>query len=125
MNLTSFVDVWKSYLLAGVDNGSRLRVRSEGNSGKRGGPPGDLFVFIQVRSHPKLRREGTTIHVEVQITYVDAILGSSVQVESSPVEQSQHHKTECVISQSGLLKRLRCFACEWALAALQKRTSFS
>ena len=68
---------------AGVDNGSRLRIRNEGNAGKRGGPPGDLFVFIQTRSNPKLRREGTTIHVDVQISYVDAILGSSVQVPAS------------------------------------------
>jgi len=65
---------------AGVDNGSRLRVRNEGNAGRKGGPPGDLFVFIQVRNNPKLRREGTTIHVDVDISYVDAILGTNVQV---------------------------------------------
>lgn len=72
------------WCFAGVDTSSRLRVRDEGNAGRRGGPPGDLFVFIQVRSHPKLRREGTTIHVDVQISYVDAILGCSVQVGFSP-----------------------------------------
>lgn len=37
---------------AGVDTDSRLRVREEGNSGRRGGPPGDLFVFITVKSDP-------------------------------------------------------------------------
>ena len=43
---------------AGVDSGSRLRVRGEGNAGKRGGASGDLYVFINVKEHPTLRREG-------------------------------------------------------------------
>jgi len=78
--------------IAGVDNGSRLRVRNEGNAGRKGGPPGDLFVFIQVRNNPKLRREGTTIHVDVDISYVDAILGTNVQVNfSCPSCQLRHH----------------------------------
>lgn len=65
---------------AGVDDGSRLRVRGEGNAGRRGGEPGDLYVFIGVRPHPKgLRREGTTVHSDIDISYVDAILGTSVQ----------------------------------------------
>ncbi|KAK9821578.1 hypothetical protein WJX81_006848 [Elliptochloris bilobata] len=65
----------------GVDDGSRLRVRGEGNAGRRGGEPGDLYVFIGVRPHPKgLRREGTTVHSDIDISYVDAILGTTVQV---------------------------------------------
>lgn len=71
-------------LHAGVDTGSRLRVRGEGNAGRKGGPPGDLYVFITSRSHPRLRREGTTIHADVEISYVDAILGSTVQVNGPP-----------------------------------------
>jgi molecular chaperone DnaJ len=65
---------------AGVDDGSRLRVRGEGDAGRRGGPPGDLYVFISVKPHPSLRREGTTVHSDVEISYVDAILGTTVQV---------------------------------------------
>ena len=38
----------------GVDSGSRLRVRGEGNAGRRGGPEGDLYVFISVRADPEL-----------------------------------------------------------------------
>lgn len=64
----------------GVDEGSRLRVRGEGDAGRRNGGPGDLYVFITVKSHPELRREGTTIHSDVEISYVDAILGTTVQV---------------------------------------------
>ena len=65
---------------AGVDSGSRLRVRSEGNAGKRGGPPGDLYVFISVRADPEMKRDGNDILVTCKITYIDAILGTSVKV---------------------------------------------
>eukprot|EP00884_Botryococcus_braunii_P017788 jgi/Botrbrau1/4693/Bobra.0218s0015.1 len=65
---------------AGVDTGSRLRVKGEGNAGRRGGEDGSLFVDLRVRDHPQLRREGTTIHSDVEVNYVDAILGTSVQV---------------------------------------------
>lgn len=65
---------------AGVDSGSRLRVRSEGNAGKRAGPPGDLYVFINVRSDPNLKRDGNNILISTSISYVDAILGTTVKV---------------------------------------------
>lgn len=64
----------------GVDEGSRLRVRGEGDAGRKGGGPGDLYVFVSVRAHPELKRDGTTIHSDVEISYVDAILGTTVQV---------------------------------------------
>ena len=63
-----------------MDHESRLRVRNEGNAGRKGGPPGDLYVFIRVKKHPSLTRDGTTIHANVKIPYVDAILGTTVQV---------------------------------------------
>lgn len=65
---------------AGIDNGLRLRVRGEGNAGQKGGPAGDLYAFVSVREHPELRREGDTIHSDVGISYVDAILGTTVRV---------------------------------------------
>lgn len=65
---------------AGVDSGSRLRVRSEGNAGRRGGPPGDLYVFIDVLSDPVLKREGSNILYTCQVSYIDAILGTTVKV---------------------------------------------
>lgn len=64
----------------GVDTGSRLRVRGEGSAGRRGGDAGDLYVFVRARDAPGLRREGTTIHSDVDVSYVDAILGTTVQV---------------------------------------------
>nr|APB03095.1 DnaJ-like protein [Antirrhinum majus] len=65
---------------AGVDSGSRLRVRSEGNVGRRGGPSGDLFVIIEVRSDPILKRDDTNILYTCKISYVDAILGKTINV---------------------------------------------
>ena len=55
-------------------------MRGEGDAGKKGGPSGDLYVFITVKPHPELRREGTTIHSDKEISYIDAILGTTVQV---------------------------------------------
>ncbi|KAJ7553237.1 hypothetical protein O6H91_06G089400 [Diphasiastrum complanatum] len=65
---------------AGVDSGSRLRVRSEGDAGRRGGPPGDLYVFINVRADPELKREGNNILISCKVSYIDAILGTTVKV---------------------------------------------
>ncbi|XP_078166659.1 chaperone protein dnaJ A7A, chloroplastic-like isoform X2 [Carex rostrata] len=65
---------------AGVDSGSRLRVRSEGNAGRRGGPPGDLYVFIEVLSDPVLKRDGTNLLYTCKVSYIDAILGTTVKV---------------------------------------------
>jgi molecular chaperone DnaJ len=69
---------------AGVDTGSRLRVRGEGNAGRRGGEPGDIYVFITVKPHPTLRRDGVNIHSDVSISYIDAILGCTVKVSFTP-----------------------------------------
>ncbi|CAI9769222.1 unnamed protein product [Fraxinus pennsylvanica] len=65
---------------AGVDSGSRLRVRSEGNAGRRGGPPGDLFVIIEVLADPVLKRDDTNILYTCKVSYIDAILGTTLKV---------------------------------------------
>ncbi|KAL9269847.1 Chaperone protein dnaJ A8, chloroplastic-like protein [Drosera capensis] len=65
---------------AGVDSGSRLRVRSEGNAGRRGGSPGDLFVAIDVLSDPVLKRDDTNILYTCKVSYIDAILGTTMKI---------------------------------------------
>ncbi|KAE7998053.1 hypothetical protein FH972_002631 [Carpinus fangiana] len=65
---------------AGVDAGSRLRVRSEGNAGRRGGSPGDLFVIIEVMPDPVLKRDDTNILYTCKVSYIDAILGTTIKV---------------------------------------------
>ena len=67
---------------AGVDTGTRLRVSGEGNAGMRGGPSGDLYVFITVKSHSKLRRDGLTVLSDVKVSYLQAILGDTIEVET-------------------------------------------
>lgn len=65
---------------AGVDNGTRLRVRNEGEPGTHGGPPGDLYVVLTVESDPRWRREGANLIYAQEITFVEAALGSKVEV---------------------------------------------
>jgi molecular chaperone DnaJ len=67
---------------AGVDTGTRLRVANEGNAGQRGGPAGDLYVFLSVQSHGQLRREGINIGSEISLNYLQAILGDTIEVET-------------------------------------------
>lgn len=65
---------------AGVDNGSRLRVAHEGEAGLRGGPPGDLYVYIFVKAHKLFTREGTEVICEVPVSFVQAALGDEIEV---------------------------------------------
>ncbi|MFQ5766704.1 MAG: molecular chaperone DnaJ [Acidobacteriota bacterium] len=64
----------------GVDDGSRLRLAGEGEGGRRGGPPGDLYVFLRVAEHPHFRREGLDIHCRLPITFSQAALGAEIRV---------------------------------------------
>ena len=67
---------------SGVDTGTKLRVAGEGNAGLKGGPSGDLYVFIKVKKDPKLKREGINIFSEVSISYLQAILGDNIEIET-------------------------------------------
>ena len=67
---------------AGVDTGTRLRVSGEGNAGIRGGSPGDLYVFLKVKNHPRLRRDGLNILSEINISFLQAILGDTIEIET-------------------------------------------
>lgn len=66
----------------GVDSGTRLRVQGEGDAGLRGGPSGDLYIYLGVRSHPVFRREGQNIYSNNDISYLQAILGAEITVET-------------------------------------------
>ena len=67
---------------AGVDNGTRLRVSNEGDAGQRGGPPGDLYVYLFVKEHSTFKREGINILSELKVSYLQAILGCELQVDT-------------------------------------------
>ncbi|HLJ46787.1 MAG TPA: molecular chaperone DnaJ [Bryobacteraceae bacterium] len=65
---------------AGVDSGTRLRLQSEGQPGANGGPPGDLYVVIQVREHPIFEREGDNLFCTVPINVAQAVLGTELDL---------------------------------------------
>lgn len=52
---------------AGVEDGNKLRVKNEGDAGAKGGPTGDLYVFLGVKSHPVFRRSGKDIYSEKKV----------------------------------------------------------
>ena len=65
---------------AGVDTGSQLRLRGEGEPGPHGGPPGDLIVVIHVKEHDFFSREGDHLLCEIPISFVQAALGDVVKI---------------------------------------------
>lgn len=67
---------------AGVDTGVRLRVSSQGEAGINGGPSGDLFLLIEVKSDKRFQRRGDDLNTTVDITYPQAALGSEVKIET-------------------------------------------
>jgi molecular chaperone DnaJ len=67
---------------AGVDTGARLRLVGEGEHGRRGGPPGDLYVVVQVRPHARFRRDGATVFSKLAISYPQAVLGTTVEADT-------------------------------------------
>ncbi|HEY9858596.1 MAG TPA: molecular chaperone DnaJ [Candidatus Obscuribacterales bacterium] len=67
---------------AGVDNGTRLRVSSEGDAGQRGGPPGDLYVYLFINEDPEFQRDGINVLSEIKISYLQAILGCRLEINT-------------------------------------------
>jgi molecular chaperone DnaJ len=65
---------------AGVSDGSRVKVPGAGNAGRRGGPPGDFVLVVEVEPHPFYRREGDDLYCEVPVTIVEAALGAHIEV---------------------------------------------
>ena len=65
---------------AGVDTGSRLRLTGEGESGHRGGPPGDLYVYLSVKPHDFFKRNDDHVICQVPISFVQAALGAEIDV---------------------------------------------
>ncbi|MFQ5515104.1 MAG: molecular chaperone DnaJ [Myxococcota bacterium] len=72
----------------GVESGTRLRLSGEGEAGYEGGPPGDLYVVLQVRDHPLFERHGADLVCEVPISIAQAALGCEVEVPGLDGKQS-------------------------------------
>lgn len=65
---------------AGVDNGTRLRLASEGQPGANGGPPGDLYVFLKVEEHPTFERRENDLYCTIPLNVAQAVLGTEIEV---------------------------------------------
>ena len=65
---------------AGVETGTRIRLAGEGEAGLRGGPSGDLYIFIEVKDHPIFQRDGVHLYCRVPISITTAALGGEVEV---------------------------------------------
>src|SRR3954471_6564040 len=64
----------------GVEDGTRIRLAGEGEAGTRGGPPGDLYIFLSIAAHPFFQREGADLHCRAPISMVVAALGGELEV---------------------------------------------
>ncbi|MGE0251161.1 MAG: molecular chaperone DnaJ [Dongiaceae bacterium] len=74
---------------AGVEDGTRIRLTGEGEMGLRGGPPGDLYVFLNIKAHPLFRREGANIFCRVPISMSMAALGGTIEVPALGKESAK------------------------------------
>jgi molecular chaperone DnaJ len=89
---------------AGVGNDLQLSVRGKGNAGAKGGVPGDLIVLVEEEEHRLLKRDGNNLHYELYVSFIDAALGTTVEVPT--IEGKARIKVDAG-TQSGKLLRLR------------------
>ncbi|WP_010581752.1 molecular chaperone DnaJ [Schlesneria paludicola] len=89
---------------AGIDNGMQLVLRGEGEVGESGGPPGDLYVDIRVKTHPLFNRDGRNLMCDVPITFAQAALGTQLDI---PILTGKHNITVPPGTQPGEVFRLK------------------
>ncbi|HTD36403.1 MAG TPA: molecular chaperone DnaJ [Candidatus Limnocylindrales bacterium] len=89
---------------AGVDDGSRIKITGSGEAGIRGGPDGDLYVYLSVKPHALFQRDGLDVLLDVPVSFPQAALGGEISVASldGPIPLTLHAGT-----QSGSQYRLR------------------
>ncbi len=90
---------------AGVETGTRIRLSGEGEAGLRGGPTGDLYIFIDVAEHPIFEREGPHLHCRVPVSMASAALGGDIEVPT--IDGGRSRVKIPAGSQSGRQMRLR------------------
>ncbi len=101
---TAFEASVKVPVPAGVDSGIRLKLEGEGEPGDKGGPPGDLYVVIEVKEHPLFQRQDADVVCEVPISFPEAALGGKVEV---PTIEGKVEMAIPAGTQSGKVFRLR------------------
>ncbi|MBI2753289.1 MAG: molecular chaperone DnaJ [Betaproteobacteria bacterium] len=89
---------------AGVDEGDRVRLSSEGEPGVNGGPPGDLYVQVHIKPHPVFQRDHDDLHCEMPVSFATAALGGDIEIPTLDGTARIKVPTE---SQTGKTFRLR------------------
>ncbi len=89
---------------SGVDEGDRIRLSGEGEAGVNGGPPGDLYVVIQIRAHAVFQRDHNDLHCEMPISFTTAALGGEIEIPTLDGHAKIKIPAE---TQSGKVFRLR------------------
>ncbi|MDE4134345.1 molecular chaperone DnaJ [Phaeobacter sp. QD34_3] len=90
---------------AGVETGTRIRLAGEGEAGLRGGPPGDLYIFVEVAPHDLFERDGNNLYCRVPVSMAKAALGGAIEVPTIDGGRGRVQIPEG--SQSGRQMRLR------------------
>ena len=72
---------------AGVDSGTRLRMAGQGEPGTNGGPPGDLYIFLEVKEHPFFERRGSDLYCTIPVSISQAALGAKISVPTLKGEE--------------------------------------
>ncbi len=101
---TEFEAALKVPIPAGVDSGVRLKLDGEGEVGDQGGPPGDLYVVIQVREHPLFQRQDSDVICEMPLSFTQAALGGKIEV---PTLEGRVELTIPAGTQPGRVFRMR------------------
>lgn len=89
---------------AGIDDGQMIKLSGQGELGSKGGPRGDLYIVVNVKSHPLFTREGNDIYFDMPITFVQAALGDEIEV---PTLDGKVKYTVPEGTQTGTVFRLR------------------
>jgi len=90
---------------AGVETGTRIRLAGEGEAGMRGGPPGDLYIFVEVAPHELFERDGVNLYCRVPVSMSKAALGGAIEVPT--IDGGRGRVQIPAGSQSGRQMRLR------------------
>ncbi|MBL4766619.1 MAG: molecular chaperone DnaJ [Rhodobacteraceae bacterium] len=90
---------------AGVETGTRIRLAGEGEAGMRGGPPGDLYIFVEVAAHELFERDGVNLYCRVPVSMANAALGGAIEVPT--IDGGRGRVQIPAGSQSGRQMRLR------------------
>ena len=90
---------------AGVETGTKIRLAGEGEAGLRGGPTGDLYIFMEVQEHPLFQREGPHLFCRVPVSMADAARGGDIEVPT--IDGGRSRVKIPAGSQSGRQMRLR------------------